>query len=52
MKPYPIAFRQKIIRVYENENTSIRKLAQRFQVAKSFIQKLLKQYRETGSIEP
>jgi transposase len=52
MKPYPIAFRQKIIQVYENENTSIRKLAQRFQVAKSFIQKLLKQYRETGSIEP
>jgi transposase len=52
MKPYPIAFRQKIIRVYENENTSIRKLAQRFQVAKSFIQKLLKQYRETGLIEP
>lgn len=52
MKPYPIEFRQKIIQIYENEKTSIRKLAQRFQVSKSFIQKLLKQYQETGSIEP
>ena len=38
--------------VYEQENISIRKLAQRFQVAKSFIQKLIKQYRETGDINP
>ena len=52
MKPYSIDFRQKIIEVYEKENISIRKLAQRFQVAKSFIQKLLKQYRETGDITP
>lgn len=52
MKPYSIDFRQKIIEVYEKENISIRKLAQRFQVAKSFIQKLLKQYRETGDISP
>ena len=52
MKPYSIDFRQKIIEVYEQENISIRKLAQRFQVAKSFIQKLLKQYRETGDINP
>lgn len=52
MKPYSIKFRQKIIEVYENENISIRKLAQRFQVAKSFIQKLLKQYKQTGDISP
>ena len=52
MKPYSVDFRQKIIEVYEQENISIRKLAQRFQVAKSFIQKLLKQYRETGNINP
>ena len=52
MKPYSIDFRQKIIEVYEQENISIRKLAQRFKVAKSFIQKLLKQYRETGDINP
>lgn len=52
MKPYSVEFRQKIIRVYEQEDISIRKLALRFQVAKSFIQKLLKQYRETGDINP
>jgi transposase len=52
MKPYSIDLRQKIIEVYENEDISIRKLAQRFRVTKSFIQKLLKQYRETGNINP
>ena len=52
MKAYSIDLRQKIIEVHEKENISIRKLAQRFCVAKSFIQKLLKQYRETGNIEP
>lgn len=50
MQPYSIDFRQKIIEIYEQENISIRKLAQRFKVAKSFIQKLLKQYRETGNL--
>jgi transposase len=50
MQPYSIDFRQKIIEIYQQENISIRKLAQRFKVAKSFIQKLLKQYRETGNL--
>ncbi len=52
MKPLSILFRQKIISVYEQENISIRKLAKRFYVAKSFIQKLLKQYQQTGDIRP
>ena len=52
MKPYSIDFRQKIIEVYQQEGISIRKLAQRFKVAKSFIQKLLKQYKETGDLSP
>lgn len=52
MKPYSTDFRQKIIEVHENEKVSIRELAKRFRVAKSFIQKLLKQYRETGDISP
>lgn len=52
MKPYSIDFRQKILEIHEQENLSIRKLAQRFGVAKSFVQKLLKQYRETGSVQP
>lgn len=52
MKPYSIDFRQKIIEVYKKEDISIRKLAQRFQVSKSFIQKLIKQYQETKDISP
>ena len=51
MLPYSIDFRQKIIEVYEQEKISIRKLASRFLVAKSFVQKLLKQYKETGDIK-
>ncbi len=52
MQPYSIDFRQKIIEVYEQEKISIRNLAQRFYVTKSFIQKLLKQYQQTGDIKP
>ncbi len=52
MQPYSIDFRQKIIEVYEQEKISIRKIAQRFRVAKSFVQKLLKQYQQTGDIKP
>ncbi len=52
MQPHSIDFRRKIITVHETETISQRKLAKRFQVTLSFIQKLLKQYRETGSIAP
>lgn len=52
MRPLSIDLREKIISVYEQENVSIRKLAKRFYVAKSFIQKLLKQYQQTGDIRP
>lgn len=52
MKPYSLEFRQKIIDAYFEEKESIRKTARRFQVSKSFVQKLIKQYRETGTIAP
>lgn len=52
MRPYSLDFRQKIIDIYESESISQRRLAKRFGVALSFIQKLLKQYQETGSIAP
>jgi transposase len=38
--------------VRQQENISIRKLAERFKVAKSFVQKLLKRFEETGDISP
>ena len=52
MKAYSIDFRRKIIKAYEDESISQRQLAKRFGVAKSFIQKLLKRYRETDSVAP
>ena len=52
MKAYSIEFRRKIIKAYEDESISQRKLANRFDVALSFVQKLLKQYRETDSVAP
>ena len=52
MKAYSLDFRQKIIDVYHKEKISQRQLAKRFDVALSFIVKLLKQYRTTGKIAP
>ncbi|MEG3439117.1 IS630 family transposase [Pannus brasiliensis CCIBt3594] len=52
MKFYPVEFRQKILDCYYNEPISQRQLAKRFRVALSFVQKLLKQSRETGDIRP
>lgn len=51
-KAYSLDLRQKIINAYTGGGISQRGLAKQFGVAKSFIQKLLKQYRETGSIAP
>jgi transposase len=53
MKAYSIDLRQKIIDTYESEvMLTQQQLADRFRVDKSFIIKLLKQYRETGDIAP
>lgn len=52
MKAYSIDFREKIVEAYHNEPISQRQLAKRFNVAKSYVQKLLKQYRETGDVQP
>ena len=50
MKAYQVEFRQKIVDTYFNEKISIAKLAKRFGVAKSFVQKIIKQWRETGEL--
>jgi transposase len=50
MRAYSLDFRHKIVQTYENENISQEKLAKCFNVAKSFVQKLLKQWRETGDL--
>ena len=52
MKPYSKNLRQRIINTYLEGQESIGQIAQRFQVSKSFVQKLLKQYRETVPVSP
>ncbi len=52
MKAYSLDLRQKIMEAYLNQEGSIRQLAVRFKVAKSFVQKLIKRYKEEGTIEP
>lgn len=52
MKAYSLDLRLKIIDAYTNQEGSIRQVAQRFKVAKSFVQKLLKRYREEGTLAP
>jgi transposase len=52
MKAYSTDFRQKILETYETTPISQRQLAQKFSVALSFVQKLLKQRRLSGEISP
>ncbi len=52
MKPYSIDFREKVVKAYEQGNTSIRKVAARFNVSKAFVQKLLKQKQTSGHVRP
>lgn len=52
MKPHPPELRQRILDTYENEPMSQVKIARRFQVAQSVVTRLLKQYRQSGHLEP
>ena len=52
MKAYSLDLRQKIVDAYTEGNLSQRQLAKQFRVALSFVEKLLKQHRETGNLTP
>ena len=52
MKPYPVEFREKVVKAYAKGDTSIRKLASRFDVSKSFVERLLRRKQTTGDIKP
>lgn len=52
MKAYSIDLRQKVLDAYNRQEGSQRQLAKRFSVSLSFIQDLLKRYREDGTIVP
>ncbi|YAF97939.1 MAG: transposase [Nodularia sp. CChRGM 3473] len=52
MRAYSIDLREKIVKAYEQGDTSIRKVAARFGVAKSFVQKLLSMNKTQGHVQP
>lgn len=52
MKAYSLNLRKKIIDTYKNGEGSVRQVAQRFKVARSFVQKLIKQEKEKGNVAP
>jgi transposase len=52
MKPYSLDLRQKVVDAYAAGGISQRKLAKNFRVTLSFVQSLLKQQRESGTIAP
>ncbi len=52
MKAYSLDLRQKVIDAYNQKEGSQRQLAKRFSVSLSFVQDLLKRYREDQTIEP
>ena len=52
MKAYSNDLRQKIVDAYLKGEGSIRQVARRFSVSRSWVEKLLKCYRETGKVDP
>ncbi len=51
MKPYSCDLRQKVINAHNNQEGSQRHLAKRFSVSLSFVQSLLRRYRNSGTVE-
>ena len=49
---YSIDLRQKLVDAYDRGDVSQARLAHQFGVARSFVEKLLKQRRESGTISP
>jgi transposase len=52
MKAYSMDLREKIVLAYSQGDTSIRKVALKFGVAKSFVQKLLSMNKTQGDVKP
>lgn len=52
MKAYSIELRSQIIAAYKNNEGSMLKLACRFGVSRSFVQRIIKQEKKTGSVKP
>jgi transposase len=52
MKSYPTELREKIVATHLKQKISIRQVAIIFSVTKSLVQKLVKQHKKEGNLEP
>lgn len=52
MKSYSVELREKIVAAHIQKNISIRKVADIFSVSKSLVQKLVKQQKLEGNLQP
>jgi len=52
MQAYSLDLRQRVVSTYESGKETIHEVAERFQVSRSFIKKMLARKRLTGSIAP
>ncbi len=52
MKAYSTDLRKRIVQAVDNKEGTHREIAKTFKVSKAFLEKLLKQRRKRGSIEP
>jgi transposase len=52
MKAYSLDLRRKIVEAYLSGQGSMQQMADQFNVARSFVQKLVKRYQDEGTLEP
>jgi transposase len=52
MKPFSRDLRERIVAVYEETELSYPQVATRFQVSESSVRRFVKQWRDTGMVEP
>lgn len=52
MKAYPNELRNRVLEAYQNQESSMRKLAKRFKVPFHLVCQLIKRVRETGQVAP
>jgi transposase len=52
VKTYSLDLRSRVIDAYYKDKNSVRKIVERLKVSKSWVQKIIKQYRETKDISP
>ena len=52
MRAYSLDLRQRIVQAYEQGQGTIPEIADRFSVSPAFVNKMLRQWRQTGSLAP